>query len=161
MHAPSGISDKIFCGGAGGVIKVLDSRTLSQLATFSTKITASSQIRYRTSPFEVTVTEDNVRGTSDTYSSFLLQSTDRERAVGKRTAAVAQLHQLDPAPPLLPLSWPGPSPLVLMVAGAGQHLLADYGHLRPTLLKPQNRNVRTEEASYSSSRATYPIFPSA
>ena len=39
MSASAG--DKVFCGGARGVVKVLDARTLSTVASFSTKMTVT------------------------------------------------------------------------------------------------------------------------
>lgn len=45
LHIPPGAGDKIYCGGARGMVKVLDSRTLVILASFSTRISISAPSR--------------------------------------------------------------------------------------------------------------------
>jgi hypothetical protein len=47
LHVSASASDKVFCGGARGVIRVLDSRTLTTVASFSTKITVTVAVPSR------------------------------------------------------------------------------------------------------------------
>ena len=46
LHVPPGMGDKIYCGGSRGMIKILDSRTLVIMASFSTKIPIAVPSRY-------------------------------------------------------------------------------------------------------------------
>jgi hypothetical protein len=41
LHVSASASDKVFCGGARGAVRVLDSRTLTTVASFSTKMTVT------------------------------------------------------------------------------------------------------------------------